>query len=173
MGIHKINYMPDEEITKNLRRMFNCRHLLPSDAELIRSNDFIESCKNTAEGRLLYAAFEPERAHALLEQMSKIQRVIFRATLDGIKVRNDDVFNMYISEDSSEKFVKMLVTSFAVTCLNVKYVFGAKELLTLYEKFDILKPYGPFTDSILRFINLLYKDLFDKKYKKVPNICQF
>lgn len=173
MGIHKINYMPDEEITKNLRRMFNCRHLSEEDYELVNCNSFVRSCEETARGRLGYATFERHRSELLTDDMSAIQKVVFRATLEGIEIKNDAIFEEFIHDSSKDKFIKNLVVAFTVTCLEAGYAFGAKQLMHAYERYNPLSSNGLYATDILKYIHAAYKDLFDRKWKDLPMLCQF
>ena len=173
MGIHKINYMPDEEISKRLNTLFAKRHLSKLDYELLNSNSFVRSCEETARGRLGYAAFERHRSELLTDAMSSIQKVVFRATLEGIEIKNYGIFQEFIHGSSKDKFIRDLVVAFTVTCLEAGYVCGAKQLMHAYERYDPLSWEGLHATDILKYIHAAYKDLFDRKWKDLPMLCQF
>ena len=173
MSYTKIKPMSDNEVSKKLQTLFAKRHLSKLDYELVNSNSFVRSCEETARGRLGYAAFEHHRSELLTDAMSSIQKVVFRATLEGIEIKNYGIFQEFIHGSSKDKFIRDLVVAFTVTCLEAGYVFGAKQLMHAYERYDPVSSEGLYATDILKYIYAAYKDLFDRKWKDLPMLCQF
>lgn len=162
----------DDGISKALKGVFKRRHI-PSYYHRLDEVDFVDACAETARGRLGYALFQDHVADELIDDMTMTQKIVFRATLDGIKLENDDIFQRFINEPSKDTFVARVLNAFALTCAQQKYWAGAKKTLEVYHNFTPYKGTNLHTVDILKYIHLIFLDLHERKFNNVPYALTF